>query len=51
MAVIKDGKVIHERDIYELYEYFYPFRKLWADLKARQAVSKDEALALFTSPT
>jgi len=33
MAVIVHGVVVHARAIYELYEYFYMFRKLWEDQK------------------
>jgi len=39
--------VVYARDIYELYEYFYMFRKLWDDQKERQTLSKDEILDLF----
>jgi len=49
MEVIEYGKVVYARDIYALYEYFYFFRKLWADQKGRQMLSKDDALRLFTS--
>lgn len=47
MDVIEHGTVIYTQDIYELYEYFYGFRKLWEDQKARQRLSKEEALDLF----
>jgi hypothetical protein len=51
MEVIEDGKVIHARNMYELYEYFFSFRKLWDDQKERQTLSKEEALRLFAPPT
>ncbi|MCW7080708.1 MAG: nucleotidyltransferase domain-containing protein [Candidatus Methanospirare jalkutatii] len=47
IEVIEHGKVVYARDIYELYEYFYMFRKLWEDQKERQTLSKDEILDLF----
>jgi predicted nucleotidyltransferase len=50
MEVVEHGEVVYARDIYELYEYFYTFRKLWEDQKGRQTLSEEEALELFTSP-
>jgi len=47
MDVIEKGEVVYAKDTYELYEYFYSFRKLWDDQKHRQRLSKKEALALF----
>jgi len=49
MEVIEHGEAVYARDIYELYEYFYTFRKLWMDQKERQTLSKEEILELFTS--
>lgn len=51
IQVIEEGEVIHARDVYELYEYFYSFRKLWDDQKERQTLSKEEALRLFATAT
>lgn len=31
MEVIENGKIIYVKDLYELNEYFYFFRKLWED--------------------
>jgi predicted nucleotidyltransferase len=42
MAVIEEGVVVCSRDVLELYEYFYPFRRLWGDQKHRQTVSREE---------
>jgi predicted nucleotidyltransferase len=42
MAVIEEGVVVCSRDVLELYEYFYPFRRLWEDQKRRQTVSREE---------
>jgi predicted nucleotidyltransferase len=47
MEVIEKGVVIFSRDVCELYEYFYPFRRIWEDQKHRQMLSKEEALAMF----
>ncbi|MEA2075146.1 MAG: nucleotidyltransferase domain-containing protein [Euryarchaeota archaeon] len=48
MEVVEHGEVVHAQDIYELYEYFYTFRKLWDDQKRRQMLTNEEALKLFT---
>lgn len=29
MRVIDEGVVVYDRDVLELYEYFYPFRRIW----------------------
>jgi len=50
MEVVEHGDVVYARDIYELYEYFYTFRKFWDDQKQRQGLSTEEALELFTQP-
>lgn len=47
MAVIDQGVVVYARDVGELYEYFYPFRRMWEDQKHRQMLDRDEALAMF----
>ncbi|HJH25463.1 MAG TPA: DNA polymerase subunit beta [Methanophagales archaeon] len=48
MEVVEHGVVVHVRDIYELYEYFYAFRKSWDDQKQRQMLTNEEAFGLFT---
>ena len=45
--VIEDGILIYSPNELDLYEYFYTFRKLWADQKHRQTISKDELLSLL----
>lgn len=40
--VIKSNRIIYSKDIYELYEYFYYFRKLWEDQAMRQTVTAAE---------
>lgn len=47
IEVIERGEVLFARDLYELYEYFYPFRRLWDDQKRRQTLTEEEARALF----
>jgi len=48
MEVVEHGEVVHARDIYELYEYFYAFRKSWDDQRQRQMLTNEEAFGLFT---
>ncbi len=50
MEVVEHGEVVYVRDIYELHEYFYTFRKFWNAQKRRQMLTKEEALELFTQP-
>ncbi len=40
--VIENNRIIFSRDVYELYEYFYYFRKLWEDQAKRQKVTRAE---------
>ncbi len=47
MAVIEKGMVVYSSDVLELYEYFYPFRRMWEDQKHRQTLSKDEIRAML----
>lgn len=47
MAVIEQGVVVRSRDVLELYEYFYPFRRIWGDQKHRQTLSRDELRAML----
>jgi len=45
--VIENHIVLFSRDILELYEYFYFYRKIWNDQKHRQKLSRDEMIKLF----
>jgi len=45
--VIEEGIVVYSPNELDLYEYFYPFRKLWADQKHRQELSKEDLLSLL----
>jgi hypothetical protein len=47
IEVIERGEALFARDLYELYEYFYPFRRLWDDQKRRQTLTEQEARELF----
>ena len=42
IRVIEDHKIIYAKDVYELFEYFYYFRKLWEDQIMRQHVTAEE---------
>ncbi|MBE8540415.1 nucleotidyltransferase domain-containing protein [Geoglobus acetivorans] len=42
MEVILNHVVVYCRDILELYEYFYFFRKLWKDQERRNRLTKEE---------
>ncbi|TFG24155.1 MAG: nucleotidyltransferase domain-containing protein [Promethearchaeota archaeon] len=44
--IIENGILIYSPNKYDLYEYFYFYRKLWADQKHRQYMSKEEFLSL-----
>ncbi len=46
IQVIRDGILIYSPDKLDLYEYFYFYRKLWADQKHRQEISKEELLSM-----
>ncbi len=45
--IINKNEIIYAKDIYELYEYFYFFRKLWEDQAQRQKVTKDEIVQML----
>jgi len=49
MAVIEEGFVLWSRDILELYEYFYPFRREWDDQKHRHDLSPGEMRELIAA--
>lgn len=48
IQIIEDNEVIFTRDVYELYEYFYLFRKLWGDQEHRQKLTKEEILKILS---
>lgn len=45
--VIESNGIIHAKDEYELYEYFYFFRKLWEDQIQRLKLTKEELARMF----
>jgi predicted nucleotidyltransferase len=47
IQIIQNHEVIYAKDIYEMYEYFYYFRKLWEDQAQRQQVTKEELAAMM----
>jgi hypothetical protein len=49
MAVIEEGSVLRSRDVLELYEYFYPFRREWDDQKHRHTLSASEVKELISA--
>ncbi|MCE8423047.1 MAG: nucleotidyltransferase domain-containing protein [Candidatus Methanoperedens sp.] len=40
--VIEKNNILYVNDVYDLYEYFYYFRKLWEDQAMRQRVTAAE---------
>ena len=46
IEIIENGILIYSPNKYDLYEYFYFYRKLWADQKHRPYMSKEEFLLL-----
>jgi len=46
IKIIEKGILIYSPDNLELYEYFYLYRKIWADQKHRQEISKEELLSI-----
>lgn len=48
IQVMQHHRVLYAKDLYELYEYFYVFRKIWNDQKQRQMITQREALSMFS---
>lgn len=46
IQIIENGILIYSPDKFKLYEYFQLYRKLWADQKHRQQISKEELLSI-----
>jgi len=40
--VIKNHKILYAKDVLDLYEYLYRFRKIWEDQKHRQRLEKED---------
>lgn len=47
IQIIRQHEVIYVRDMLDLYEYFYQFRRLWDDQAARQQVTKEEMAGML----
>jgi len=45
IQIIEKGIVIFSPDELDLYEFFYIYRKLWADQEHRQKITKEELLS------
>jgi len=45
IQIIEKGIVIFSPDELDLYEFFYIYRKLWADQEHRQRITKEELLS------
>ena len=46
-AVIENHIILFSKNVLDLYEYFYFYRKLWNDQKHRQQLTKEDLLMLF----
>jgi len=42
IRIIENNVIIYSENELDLAEYFYPFRRLWADQKHRQELTKEE---------
>jgi len=49
--VIEDHLVLFSRDKYELYEYFYKYRKIWKDQKHRNRMTGHDIIRTLESLT
>ena len=47
IQIIREGILVYSPNKFDLYEYFYPYRKLWADQEHRQEISKEEILSFL----
>ena len=46
--IIENNIIIYSKNVYELYEYFYCFRKLWDDQAMRQKVTPAEMAQILS---
>lgn len=46
--IIENNNIIYSKNVYELYEYFYRFRKLWDDQAMRQKVTAAEMAEILS---
>ena len=47
MEVINNHKIIFSKNIYDLYEYFYFYRKLWKDQEKRNRITREDILKML----
>ncbi|HID26410.1 MAG TPA: DNA polymerase subunit beta [Methanosarcinales archaeon] len=47
IQVIENHKVVFCKDLPELYEYFYFYRKIWNDQKHRNELDKEELMKIL----
>ncbi len=47
IQIIENHEIIYTKDVYEMFEYFYYFRKLWEDQASRQHVTREELAAML----
>lgn len=47
IQVIRNHVVVYARDILDLYEYLYTYRKLWKDQERRNTLTEEEIDALL----
>ncbi|MGQ4894388.1 MAG: nucleotidyltransferase domain-containing protein [Candidatus Njordarchaeia archaeon] len=47
IEIIKNHEVVFSRDLPELYEYFYFYRKIWKDQERRNTLTKEELKQLL----
>jgi len=47
IQVIKNHIVVYAREILDLYEYFYTYRKLWKDQERRNTLTKEDIETLL----
>lgn len=47
IRVIRNHVVVYARDVLDLYEYFYTYRKLWKDQERRNTLTQEDVEALL----
>lgn len=46
--IIENNMIVYSKNVYELFEYFYGFRKLWDDQAMRQKVTAAEMAEILS---
>ncbi|MBU4220528.1 MAG: nucleotidyltransferase domain-containing protein [Euryarchaeota archaeon] len=46
--IIENNRIIYSKNVYDLYEYFYYFRKLWNEQEMRQKVTAAEMVQILS---